>query len=268
MIRTRANLAMLATVRDFDLNDLRVFVRVVDRGGFAVAARELRVPTSTVSRTIGRLESRAGIRLLQRTSRSVRATSEGAALYASVREAITTLESHARALEPATRTPKGILRVTAPTEIGSAFLADLVVAFAERHPAVQVELSLTNRAVDLVAEGVDVAVRAAAKLDDSSLIAKKLGELEHGLYAAPRYLERRGIPRCPRSSSTTRAWCFAPRTSSRPGGSTATNVRPTSRFARASAATISRACVRPRSQAEASPSCRVWHAPRTKRPGA
>lgn len=197
MIRTRANLAMLATVRDFDLNDLRVFVRVVDRGGFAVAARELRVPTSTVSRTIGRLESRAGIRLLQRTSRSVRATSEGAALYASVREAITTLESHARALEPATRTPKGILRVTAPTEIGSAFLADLVVAFAERHPAVQVELSLTNRAVDLVAEGVDVAVRAAAKLDDSSLIAKKLGELEHGLYAAPRYLERRGIPTVP-----------------------------------------------------------------------
>jgi DNA-binding transcriptional LysR family regulator len=188
---------MLTAVRDFDLNDLRVFVRVVDRGGFAGAARELGVPTSTVSRTIGRLESRAGMRLLQRTTRSVRATSEGAAFYASVREAIAMLESSARMLEPASRTPKGILKVAAPIEIGSAFLADLVVAFAERHPAVQVELSLTNRAVDLVAEGVDVAVRAAAKLADSSLIAKKLGDLQHGLYASPRYLERRGVPTAP-----------------------------------------------------------------------
>jgi DNA-binding transcriptional LysR family regulator len=184
-------------VTDIDLNDLRVFVRVVDRGGFAVAARELRVPTSTVSRTIARLETTTGTRLLQRTPRSVHATVEGRALYASVRDAVSTLERAARAHEPATRQPKGLLRVTAPTEIGAAFLADAVVAFTQRHPLVQVDLVLTNRAVSLVDERFDLAVRAASRLTDSSVVAKKVGELEHALYASPSYLETHGAPASP-----------------------------------------------------------------------
>ncbi|MGO8996370.1 MAG: LysR family transcriptional regulator [Polyangiaceae bacterium] len=184
-------------MRDLDLNDLRVFVRVVDRGGFAVAARELRVPTSTVSRTIARLEASTGTRLLQRTPRSVHATSEGRAIYSSVSEAVATLERAARALEPATRRPKGVLRVTAPTEIGSSFLADVAVAFCERHPLVQIDLALTNRGVNLVDEEFDVALRAATRLADSSLVAKKLGELEHALYASPRYVEKHGAPSSP-----------------------------------------------------------------------
>ncbi len=184
-------------MRDLDLNDLRVFVRVVDRGGFAVAARELGVPTSTVSRTIARLEASTGTRLLHRTTRSVHATSEGRAIYASVREAVGTLEQAARALEPASQKPKGVLRVTAPTDIGSWWLADVVVAFVERHPLVQVDLALTNRAVNLTGEGFDVAVRAALRLADSSLIAKKLGDVDHALYASPRYIERHGTPSSP-----------------------------------------------------------------------
>lgn len=187
----------LVRVRNLDLNDLRVFVRVVDRGGFAVAARELGVPTSTVSRTIARLESSTGTRLLHRTPRSVHATSEGRAMYASVSEAVGMLERTAHGLEPATRLPKGILRVTAPTEIGGSFLADVAVAFGERYPLVQIDLALTNRAVNLVDEGFDVAVRAATRLADSSLVAKKLGELAHALYASPRYLERHGAPSSP-----------------------------------------------------------------------
>lgn len=181
-------------MRDVDLNDLRVFVRVVDRGGFAPVARDLGVPPSTVSRTIARLEASTGTRLLHRTPRSVHATSEGRAIYASVHEAVATLERAARALEPASRRPKGVLRVTAPTDIGSTFLAGVAVAFGERYPLVHVDLSLTNRAVSLVDEGFDVALRAATRLADSSLIAKKLGELEHALYASPRYIERRGAP--------------------------------------------------------------------------
>jgi len=184
-------------VRDLDLNDLRVFVRVVDRGGFAVAARELGVPTSTVSRTIARLEVSTGTRLLQRTPRSMHPTSEGRAIYASVSEAVGTLERAAHALEPATRRPKGVLRVTAPTDIGTSFLADVVVAFGERHPLVQIDLSLTNRAVNLVDEGFDVAVRAALRLADSTLVAKKLGNVEHALYASPRYIEKHGVPSSP-----------------------------------------------------------------------
>jgi DNA-binding transcriptional LysR family regulator len=184
-------------VRDLDLNDLRVFVRVVDRGGFAVAARELRVPTSTVSRTIARLEASTGTRLLHRTPRSVHATSEGRAIYASVSEAVGTLERAARGLEPVTRRPKGLLRVTAPTDIGNSFLADVAVAFGERYPLVQIDLALTNRAVNLVDEGFDVAVRAARRLADSSLVAKKLGDVEHVLYASPRYIEKHGAPSLP-----------------------------------------------------------------------
>jgi DNA-binding transcriptional LysR family regulator len=187
----------LERVRDLDLNDLRVFVRVVDRGGFAVAARELGVPTSTVSRTIARLEATTGTRLLHRTPRSVQATSEGRTIYASVNEAVGTLERAARALEPATRRPKGILRVTAATEIGSAFLADVVVAFVERYPLIQVDLAVTNRLVNLVHEGFDVAVRAALRLTDSSLVVKKLGDIAHALYASPRYVERHGAPSSP-----------------------------------------------------------------------
>jgi DNA-binding transcriptional LysR family regulator len=195
-------------VRDLDLNDLRVFVRVVDRGGFAVAARELGIPTSTVSRTIARLEASTGTRLLQRTPRSVNATSEGRAIYTSVHEAVATLERAARALEPATRQPKGVLRVTAPTDIGSTFLADIAVAFAERYPLVQVDMALTNRSVNLVDEGFDVAVRAALRLADSTLVAKKLGDIEHALYASPRYIEAHGAPSSPADLAEHRCIVF------------------------------------------------------------
>ena len=199
---------MLGRVKGPDLNELRVFVRVVDRGGFAAAARELGVPVSTVSRAIVRLEERTGARLLQRTTRSVRLTSEGSALYASVGDAVGSLERAARGLEPASRVPRGLLRVSAPAEIGATFLADVAVAFGERYPHVQLELSLGNRAVNLVDEGFDVAVRAAARLADSSLVARKLGELEHGLYASPRYLDRHGAPASPAELAAHRCVVF------------------------------------------------------------
>lgn len=203
-----SKIGTLSRVPDLDLNDLRVFVRVVDRGGFAVAARELRVPTSTVSRTIARLEARVGTRLLQRTPRSVQPTSEGRAIYARVSDAVTTLERAARTLEPETRQPKGALRVTAPGEIGEAFLADVAVAFGERYPLVQIELSITNRAVSLVDEGFDLAVRAAGRLTDSSLVVKKLGDLDHALYASPGYLEAHGAPATPEALRDHRCLVF------------------------------------------------------------
>jgi len=195
-------------VRDLDLNDLRIFVRVVDRSGFAGAARELGVPTSTVSRTIARLEASAGTRLLHRTPRSVRATAEGRAIYESVSDAMRTLERASHEFEPATTQPKGVLRVTAPTDIGAWFLADVAVAFGERYPRVQIDLALTNRAVSLVEEGFDVAVRAALRLPDSSLVSKKLGDVEHALYAAPRYIERYGAPSSPVELSDHRCIVF------------------------------------------------------------
>jgi DNA-binding transcriptional LysR family regulator len=98
--------------------------------------------------------------------------------------------------------------VTAPTDIGSTFLADIAVAFGERYPLVQIEMALTNRAVNLVDEGFDVAVRAALRLADSTLVAKKLGDVEHALYASPRYLETHGAPASPRDLAEHRCVVF------------------------------------------------------------
>ena len=179
---------------ELSLDDLAVFLRVVERGGFASAARELGTPTSTVSRAIERLESRAGVRLLQRTTRHMRPTSEGRDLYTAVAPAISTMRAAAQSLEPATRQPRGRLRVTAPSDLCAAFLADVIVAFADRYPLVQLDFALTNQHANLVEEGFDVAIRATVDLRDSSLVARKLGDAELRLYASPQYLQRRGAP--------------------------------------------------------------------------
>ena len=179
---------------ELSLDDLAVFVRVVQSGGFASAARELGVPTSNISRAVARLESQSGVRLLHRTTRAVKPTSDGRELFASVASAVTSVRSAARALEPASRKPKGLLRVTAPNDICATFLADVIVAFAERYPQVTCDFTLTNQHTDLVSAGFDVAVRATARMPDSSLVARKLGELSHGLYASPAYLSKRGTP--------------------------------------------------------------------------
>ncbi len=177
-----------------DLNQVSMFVRVVDRGGFAAVGRELGVPTSTVSRAVARLEETLSTPLLTRTTRNLRPTAEGRAFYQEAAPALASLARAARGIEPADRAPRGKLRVTAPNDIGATFLADVVVEFTARHPHVQVETVLTTRTLDLVAEGIDVALRAAPKLADSSLIAKKLGSLQDGLYASPDYLRARGAP--------------------------------------------------------------------------
>lgn len=179
---------------ELNLDDLAVFVRVVDHGGFASAARELGEPTSTVSRAITRLEATSGVRLLHRTTRNVRPTSEGHELYASIAPAVTTLRGAAQALEPSTRKPKGRLRVTGPNDLCSSFLPDVIVGFLERYPLVNLDFTLTNQHSNLVSEGFDVALRAADRLTDSSLVARKLGDLELRLYTSPKYAKKHGTP--------------------------------------------------------------------------
>jgi DNA-binding transcriptional LysR family regulator len=179
---------------ELDLDDLGVFVRVVERGGFAGAARDLGAPTSTVSRAIARLEQTARVRLFHRTTRTMRPTTEARELFASIGPAVTTLRSAARSLESASHKPRGRLRVTAPIDLSANFLASVIVSFMESHPLVQLEFALTNQHTKLVDEGFDIALRATLRLPDSSLVARKLGEIEHRLYASPGYLEHRGAP--------------------------------------------------------------------------
>jgi DNA-binding transcriptional LysR family regulator len=222
---------MLRRMASPNLDDLAVFVRVVDRGGFAGAARELGTPTSTVSRAIERLESSSGVRLLHRTTRQMKPTSEGRDLYAAAAPAVSTLRAAARTLEPASRQPRGRLRVTAPLNLCSGFLAEVIVAFAEQHPLVDLDFALANQHANLVDEGFDVAVRATVDLGDSSLVARKLGDLEHRLYASPHYLQRRGTPAvCEdlarqscvvfRGKEMTRTWALRG-----PGGEASVTVR-------------------------------------------
>jgi DNA-binding transcriptional LysR family regulator len=178
---------------EVDLNDVAIFVRVVDLGSFARAARELRVPTSTVSRAVARLEENVGATLLQRTPRSVRPTAEGQAFYKGAAPGVAAVRGAAEAVENQAGSPSGRLRVTAPNDLGEAFLGAVVAQFVERHPRMEVELVLTTRVVNLVEECVDVALRAGP-LPDSSLVARKLGEARAGLYASPGYIASRGMP--------------------------------------------------------------------------
>ena len=191
----RRTLALYSeAMAELSLDDLAIFVRVVERGGFASAGRELKVPTSNISRAIARLEQQSGVRLLHRTTRAVKPTSDGRELFGSVAPAVNSVRSAARALEPATRKPKGRLRVSAPSELCATFLANVIVAFSERYPQVTLDFTLTNQHTNLVEAGFDVALRATTRLSDSSLVARKLGELSLGLYASPSYVIKHGAP--------------------------------------------------------------------------
>lgn len=184
---------MKERVPQADLNDIALFVKVIEKGGFAKAAREARLPTSTVSRAVARLEEAVGARLLHRTTRNVTPTEEGRILYERSAHAVATLEGAARAGELGRGQPKGTLRITAPTDIANAVLSELVVEYTQRYPSVSVELIISNRHLNLVEEGIDLAVRAGT-LSSSSLVARKVATLETQLFASPSYLERHGVP--------------------------------------------------------------------------
>jgi len=170
-----------------DYNEAAVFVKVVQAGGFSAAARQLGLPTSTVSTRVSRLEHRLGITLLQRTTRRLHLTAEGTAYYHHASLGLSHLMEAEAAVDEARQQPQGKLKVTAPADLGDNLLAGLVERTQREFPALEVELLLTDRYIDLVADGVDVAIRTG-DLQDSSLIAKSLGTICWGLFASRDYL--------------------------------------------------------------------------------
>jgi DNA-binding transcriptional LysR family regulator len=193
-----------------DLNHVSVFVRVVEGGSFTAAARALGLPKSSVSRSVSRLEAELGVRLLQRTTRSVHLTDAGHAYYDTVSRALSGLAEAQAAISDMQATPTGVVRVTSATDIGTNVLAALVARFVQKHPSIHVEMVLTGRFLNLVEEGVDLAVRAG-KLDDSSLVARRVGSLEARLFAAPGYLRRRGVPKSVKELASHDALLFRAR---------------------------------------------------------
>lgn len=191
--------AELPTGRDgapVQLDDLDVFVRVIEAESMSAAARALGVPKSTVSRAVSRLEDALRVRLLQRTSRALAATDAGRALFAEAQPHVIALRGATDVVSALVETPRGSLKVTAPNDLANMFLADVFTRFVQRYPDVSLEVVLTPRTVDIVAEGFDVAIRAGT-LRDSSLVARKVADAESAVYAAPAYLARRGTPRTP-----------------------------------------------------------------------
>jgi DNA-binding transcriptional LysR family regulator len=181
-----------------DLDDLGVFVAVVETESFSGAAARLRVPKSSVSRAIARLEAAMNVRLLHRTTRRVSVSTAGRALYEKVRGEIASLRHAVGELPELEEELSGQLRVSAVVDM-SEYLAEVVSKFASRYRRVEIDLRLTNDYVDIVAEGIDVALRFATKrLKDSSLHARKIGPCDVSLFASPSYLARNGTPRTPR----------------------------------------------------------------------
>lgn len=177
-----------------DLNHVVIFARVVELESFTAAAQQLRLPKSSVSRTVTRLEDELGVRLLQRTTRKLHLTEAGRAYYERARVALVGLEEAASAATNLSAEPRGTVRVSAPANMGSLQFGEIVARFVRKYPLVHVEISLSSRYVDLVAEGFDLALRAG-RLADSSLVARKIGTDSLGLFASAAYLRRRGRPK-------------------------------------------------------------------------
>jgi DNA-binding transcriptional LysR family regulator len=175
------------------LTEFETFLRVAESASFTAAARALSLTPSAVSKHIKALEERLGARLFQRTTRSVTVTEVGAAFRERIEGVMDEIAEAEQAVAQLQEEPRGTLRVGAPMDFGRTFLGAAIAAFAAQHPDLSVEISLSDRYVDVIDEGLDVVVRIGA-LRDSSLVARRLGPCRRVLCASPRYLERSGRP--------------------------------------------------------------------------
>ncbi len=179
------------------LTALQVFRQVAERNSFAEAGRRLGLSPAAVSKNIAELEAHVGVRLINRTTRRMALTEEGRIYLEHVTRGLDALVEADQALCPVKAAPSGTLRVTAPMTVTLTRLSAAIPGFLARHPDLRLDLHLDDRRVDLIREGFDLAVRGSDKLEDSSLIAKKLAVMPHVLCAAPSYFKAHGKPQAP-----------------------------------------------------------------------
>lgn len=217
------------------LDGMRVFVAVAEAGGFALAARALRLSPPAVTRAVAALEDRIGARLLHRTTRTVRLSEAGARFLADAKRLLAELDEAEATAAGAHTEPRGQVAVTAPMLFGRKHVAPVILDFLARYPEVSARTVFVDRVVDLMDEGMDVAVRIAV-LPDSTLSAVRVGEVRRVVCASPEFLARHGRPRAPRdledfdciglqSATMPAPWMFP----SRPDGATEA-VRPPMRL--------------------------------------
>ncbi|MDR3607147.1 MAG: LysR substrate-binding domain-containing protein [Oligoflexia bacterium] len=182
------------------LDDISVFVKVVQSGSFTQAARLLSMPNATVSAKVAALERRLGVTLIHRTTRKLHITQAGEAYFRRCVAALDEIQAAETEVTSSQSAPQGVLRITAPIDIGHTILPGLVREFLMKHPQMQVDLVVTNRVVDLVAEGVDVGIRAG-ELEDSTLMSHKFVTASVSLWASPAYAKKAGLPAHPEELS-------------------------------------------------------------------
>ncbi len=178
-------------------NDLLLFARIVEAGSFSAAASRLNLPKSTVSRRISLLEARLGERLLQRTTRKLVVTEFGASLLEHARKVVEEVEAAGALAQHRQAAPSGRLRISLPADFANLGMSAMIAEFIARYPAVNVELDLSPRRVDLVAENFDIAIRMGDLPDDATLAARRVTLQRFGLYASPCYTAVRGLPEQP-----------------------------------------------------------------------
>lgn len=197
MGQRQPNVAATATITRrpsaANLQQVEAFIRVAEAGSFTVAAAQLGLPKSSVSRAVSSLERELGAMLIRRTTRKLVVTPAGERYLHSARSALAMLEQAGNALREDSGIPSGLVRLTAPHDPTGSIIVNALISFAERYPRIQVEVIFTGRRLDLVAEGIDLAVRAG-KVDSSTLAGRRVGGSPHILVAAPDYLARRGAP--------------------------------------------------------------------------
>ncbi|MDC3955089.1 LysR family transcriptional regulator [Polyangium jinanense] len=200
-----------------DVVSMAVFARVVEARSFTGAAALLGLSKSVVSARISGLEERLGVRLLHRTTRRLSLTEEGARLYETCARLVSAADEAQGVLESASAEPEGLVRVTVPVGTGILQFPSILRELHERYPRLVIELSLSEHRVDIVAEGYDVAIRVADTLEDSALVARRIGSVRMIVCASPDYLDRRGRPvsprdlvhhNCLRLSPVRREWSF------------------------------------------------------------
>jgi DNA-binding transcriptional LysR family regulator len=182
--------------RDFDpvqLGSIELFCKAAELRGFSAAAIAMGVTPAAVSRSITRLEKRLGVKLFARTTRQINLTDDGQLYYAHCKQALEQIRDAERALSGQQTLPSGVLRISAPTTYGHYRLMPLLPKFAALYPDIQLDVSLSNKNIDFVDEGFDLAIRLGA-LGDSGLVARKLEDATLGVFASPAYLRAKGAP--------------------------------------------------------------------------
>ena len=190
-----------------DLNSLIMFAKVVEANSFSEAARRLNVPLSTVSRRIAELEAQAGVRLLERSTRSLRLTDIGSELLEYARRSAELEEAVGDIVSNRRSSAAGLLRISAPPSISDSLLVPLISAFQASYPKVRVQVFVTDRWVDHIVEGIDLVFRFGA-LKDSSLVARRILTYRHQLVASPAYLDKHTRPKTPKDLLDHRLLAF------------------------------------------------------------